>query len=458
VRGMRMMLILAGVSSVVFGLRSGGQTATAGPERATDILPPVSHVIILFQENHSFDNVLGKLCFQATWVIRQRDPCDGAVSGVLPDGMVIPLRRAADVVAPVNHNVRAQRRAIDGGRMDGFGLVAGCTVDRHYACYSQFEPWQIPNLAALAAGYVISDRTFEFETTPSWGGHMVLASATLDGFKGDNPAARQYRQPGPGWGCDSAKDALWWNGMQFVAEPSCIPDALGQGPYRPSHVPFVPTIFDRLDDAGLTWKIYGGTGGPGDGYGWTICPTFYECLGSGQRQNLVPASQVIADARNGSLPAYAVVTPTARNSQHNKDSMAMGDNWIGEVADAIMTGPQWADSAIFITYDDCGCFYDHVPPFAPDAGIRVPMVIVSPYAKPGYTDSADATYMSMLAFTERVFDLPALTEADGSAYDYRESFSLTRVRHDPVTFVRRSIPAWERAWLIRNPDDPDDPT
>src|SRR5439155_1658622 len=91
-------------------------------------------------------------------------------------------------------------------------------------------------------------------------------------------------------------------------------------------------------------------------------------------------SQVIDDATNGTLPTVSIVTPTNSKSQHNFYSMKMGDNWIGQVVQAIENGPQWSSTAIFITYDDCGCFYDHVAPPA-GLGIRVPMVIVSPYAK-----------------------------------------------------------------------------
>src|SRR2546422_4724334 len=103
--------------------------------------------------------------------------------------------------------------------------------------------------------------------------------------------------------------------------------------------------------------------------------------------------------------------------------MLKGDNRIGQAVSAIMTSPQWSSTAIFITYDDCGCFYDHVPPPA-GLGIRVPMVIVSPYAIPGSTDSADASVASMLAFTEHMFGLAPLTSEDANAYDYSNSFGF----------------------------------
>jgi phospholipase C len=147
--------------------------------------------------------------------------------------------------------------------------------------------------------------------------------------------------------------------------------------------------------------------------------------------------------------------PSGANSQHNGWSMATGDNWIGKVVGAIMNGPQWQSTAIFITYDDCGCFYDHVAPPAGD-GPRVPMVIVSPYAKPGYTDSTPATSASMLAFVEHVFGLPALGGADATSYDFAGAFSfgasppptLTWMRGVPVPSMETTrIPPHEQRFL-----------
>ena len=112
--------------------------------------------------------------------------------------------------------------------------------------------------------------------------------------------------------------------------------------------------------------------------------------------------------------------------------MLIGDNWIGEVVSAIENGPDWYSTAIFITYDDCGCFYDHVPPPA-GLGIRVPMVIVSPYAKAGFTDHNLATNSSILAYAESVFGVEPVDEQDASAYDFREAFDYGQApRHRSI--------------------------
>ena len=447
-------------ASGVHSLRSSPVSGTTRPSGAV----PVAHVVIIDMENHSFDNVLGKLCADvASGAIAGREPCDGATSGVLSDGSVIPLSQAADVVAGVDHSVAAQQAAMDSGRMDGFDLVSGCTAATGYACLSQYDPSQIPNLAALAERYALSDRTFEFSSSPSWTGHMVLASGTQDGFQGDIPTPSTFTsQTGPGWGCNSYRDAQWWDGTAYVLVPSCVPDRSGAGPYRASPVSYVPTIFDRLEGSGLSWKIYGGSGptkGYSSGYGWAICPTFFECLGSTQKANWVPAQDVIPDAGGGGLPNFSIVAPPSAIAQHNAYSMTAGDDWLGRVVGAIQSGPDWASTAVFITYDDCGCFYDHVPPPLPGAGIRVPMVIVSPYAKQGVTDSTPATYVSLLAYTEGIFGLDPLAQADGAAYDFGSAFDYAAPSvAAPAVMVDRKISAHERAWIRAHPPEGDDPT
>jgi phospholipase C len=448
---MRLKLSLAAVVAFAAAVAAVSHQARSAPEQRS-AATPIRHVVIVYQENHSFDDVLGKLCSQ---VRGSRAPCDGATTGKLHNGQTIPLSQEPDIVPDVIHSVASQQTAIDNGKMDGFDLIKGCGSSSGYACYAQYDPSQIPNLAALAQNFVISDRTFEFGRSPSWGGHLVLASATFDGFDGDNPKSGS----GPGWGCDSLKDAKWWDGHRWILQPSCVPDQQGRGPYRSSRVLYVPTIFDRVEQAGLTWKLYAGDGTRTTGsYVWTICPSFYECLGSSQKANDIPASQILADAAAGNLPSFSIVTPQPPNSQHNGTSMAQGDNWIGSVVNAIENGPDWSSTAIFITYDDCGCFYDHVPPPSSTAGVRVPMVIVSPYAKPGYTDSTNATYMSMLAYAEHTLGLASLNQNDAGAYDYANSFDYSQPPRRAIPMTTTRIPASERAWLAAHPVDPNDPT
>jgi phospholipase C len=162
------------------------------------------------------------------------------------------------------------------------------------------------------------------------------------------------------------------------------------------------------------------------------------------------------------LPSFSIVTPTTANSEHNGFSMSEGDNWIGSLVSAIQAGPDWSSTAIFVTYDDCGCFYDHVTPSTnPDGtkqGVRVPMVIVSPYARAGYTDSTPASFASILAFTEQTFGLPALGLNDAGAYAFANAFDYSQTPLGPVAMTQQPLSLAEQQYLAAHPSDPNDPT
>jgi phospholipase C len=354
------------------------------------------------------------------------------------------------------------KTAIDGGKMDGWDHIPQCSARTGYACLEQDAPARIPTLATLADAFALSDRTFQLYTPSSWGAHLELVSANLDGFTGDNPPAGFGDFFG--WGCDSKSDAPWKDpnnhGSGTILVPSCVPDRQGQGPYRSSPVQYVPTIMDRLESAGRTWKIYAPTlaDGSGQGYGRAICPTFYECLGSKQAKSFVRWTNFVPDAQAGNLPNFSIVIPTEANSQHNWDSLMVGDNWIASLVSAVESNPdEWSSTAIFITYDDCGCFYDHVLP-PKGMGIRLPMVIVSPYAKPGFVDSNDASFASILAFTEHLYGLKRLNKVDGNAYDYFQSFDFSQRPLPPIPLPQHRVPTSSLRFMQRHPPDPNDPT
>jgi hypothetical protein len=460
------------------------------PAQAATAPTPVRHVVILLEENHSFDNVLGPYCAEVDAGQRARSgldkDCDGATTGRTTTGQVVPLTSAPDIVPAAKHTPQGQVQDIAGGKMDGFNLDPDCSLVLAN-CYNAYTPTTgpcavgscIPNVVTLADHYALSDRTFELAATPSWLGHLVFATADGDGFEGTIPkryvAGPAPKACGPGWGCDSGFATPW--SPDHLLVPSCVPDAAGGlGPnwagYTGPTAPHEATIFDELDHAGLSWRIYGGEGAPvvqhgfgPDGWGWTICPSFAECLYSAQRQNLVAAQNVVTDAAAGTLPAFSIVTPTAPNSEHNADAMSQGDDWIGQVVGAIQHGPRWGSTVVFVTWDDCGCFFDHVNPLAFGAtwGLRVPLLIVSPFAKPGATDSQPTTFAGLLAYAEHVFGLPPLSTADASAYDYAQDFcyqpsrGCTQAGTAPVSFVDQAVapmtPAQQAAARAAERDD-----
>jgi phospholipase C len=446
-------------------LVSGGTVISLTSGTATAASSPIKHVVVLYLENHSFDSILGYWCQNHP----ARCPQGGMPASVkLSNGVVVTPSADPDVVPNVDHSVKSQVAAIDGGKMDGWWQVPGCAPSTHYACVSGYKPSQMPNTIALANKFAISDYTFSMEDSPSWGGHMYAVAASTDGFTSDNPTVTSEHTAGDGWGCNSYKEAPWsataGGATQMI--PSCVPDfSLGAdgGAFEATPAAHIPTIMDRLDAKGLTWKIYGQPTPSADkGYIWDTCPTFAGCLDTTQASNNVPAPQFITDANAGKLASFSLVTPggaDAPNSEHNGTSITAGDDWIGQIAKAVMDGPEWNSTALFITWDDCGCFYDQVNPWTssnPDGtkrGPRVPVIIVSPYAKPAYTDQNLTTFAGILKFTETQLGLTALGANDADAYGYKDAFSFAQAPLRPVPMVNRPVPRGDHLQLWEDNQD-----
>ncbi len=472
---MRYRLALFGAITLVIGTVAALSTSGVGPSSqsagasAGASSTPIKHVVVFMQENHSFNNILGAFCVQ-------QKRCTGTTTGTLSTGKSIALSAAPDVVPNVDHSIKAQTTGIDGNKMDGFDKINGCSGPK-YACYSVYEPTlssgkpnpSVQNVMSLAKTFAISDMTFEPGPVPSWGEHLALVTANdLDGFSGDNPSG-----PGPGWGCDSGDTAPWSStGLApFMMEPSCVPAPKGSPEVKKeptavqnSPAKWVPTILDSLKKAGDSFKIYAASKSDDD-YIWDVCPTFADCLYTNEAKSLVPTASVLTDAKNGTLPNFSLLTPatgpSGSTSQHNGTSMATGDNWIGKVVSAIENGPQWQSTAIFLTWDDCGCFYDEVAP-PTGLGIRVPMILISPWVIKGHTDHHVATWASLLAFTEHVLGIPPLNATDKNAYNYLKSFNFSQtpsqVASHKAPLSQHVVPRSSTAWIAKHPPDLNDPT
>lgn len=494
-------LYVLGVVTVGLALLSVAFLRGLDPDPTAEAAPasPIRHIIIIDEENHSFNDIFGKYCVeQASGMIVRAGTnmgCAGVTQARLSNGSTYTLGLEPDFGLALNHGVADQVKAIHGGAMDRFDKGSACkaTSDPPYGCLTQFDPLHgtcgdlgnancLPNIDEYADNYAISDHTFEFRHTPSWAGHMILASATIERFQGQNPKQRPGDPGGTGgWGCVAGITTQWTvNGNTGPTEfvPSCIPDQSGAmgaawAGYTGTQANYVPTIFDRMDQVGTSWRIYGGIGkvGISPAAGWQICPTFWECAGSSQANNVVLNKSFRGDALHGRLPSVSFVVPGSKQSAHPPASASQGDNWVGSLVSAVMSGPDWSSSAIFITYDDCGCFYDAMNPiqYSKNWGVRVPMVIVSPYAKAGYTDETPATFVSMLSFIERTFNLTPLhpcatvdawlssctddvVDYDGApTYDYSNAFDFTQAPLEGVTAVHTRAPPHEEGWLRAHP-------
>jgi phospholipase C len=150
--------------------------------------------------------------------------------------------------------------------------------------------------------------------------------------------------------------------------------------------------------------------------------------------HIFPVDNITQDINDGLLPPVTWVTPRFELSEHPEYSFCHGQNWTVRVVNAIMRSPMWKDTAIFITWDDYGGFYDHVPPPQVDRfgfGIRVPLLVISPYAKRGFVDHTRGEFSSVLRFIEDNWGLSQLTHRDREADNLSEAFNFTRDPRPP---------------------------
>jgi phospholipase C len=231
-----------------------------------------------------------------------------------------------------------------------------------------------------------------------------------------------------------------------------------------------PTLTDLLNSASLSWRYYA----PSAGSIWTapnaiqhMCvpsaPTGGVCTGSDWTNNVVVATtqnpaQVLTDISGGQLASVSWVIPSGLESDHALNNDGSGPSWVTSVVDAIGNSSYWSNTAILILWDDWGGWYDHVPPKILNSyefGFRVPMIVISPYAKPAYISHVPHDFGSILKFVETTFNLPSLGYADAAADDLSDCFNFSQT---PISFQTVAAPL--TADYFRNDKrpqtDPDD--
>ncbi|HXF35817.1 MAG TPA: alkaline phosphatase family protein, partial [Actinomycetota bacterium] len=292
--------------------------------------------------------------------------------------------------------------------------------------YTQFRPWQLPNYWHWAEEYVLSDNFFASATGPSFPNHLYTIAAQSGGAL-DNPwqpkgALHDMLREGlaKSWGCDIAEggyvEILDPEGQLVRVEP-CF-DFRTEG--------------DLLRRAGIPWAYYAATNTQ-RGYIWSAYAAIDRYRNNPRmwERYIRPVDNLLRDIRADRLPAVTWVTPRFELSEHPEYNFCHGENWTTKVVNAIMRSPMWEHTAIFITWDDWGGFYDHVPPIRIDPfglGIRVPLLTISPYAKRGHVDSREGEFSSVLRFIEDNWGLSQLTHRDRRAENLSSNFDF---RQDP---------------------------
>jgi len=431
-------------------------TASLGTVNSTAMLAvtPIQHIIIMVQENRSTDNL-----FQDPVLISRG--ADIAQSGLDSKGNVHQLQQI-----PLNtgwggaHEFFTFNQSYDKGKMDGFDLVsigcnpAKCNTIPPNPMYSYVNPADIGPYFQMAEQYVFADRMFQTNEGPSWPAHMFVFNgtsapdATSNMFVAENP----YPMVVP-MGCGGAPTSF----VKLV-NPQGVEDSTTFPCFDP------PALVDWMDLYGISWKYYTSTAN----YLFTapngIAHLYY---GSDWVNNVIqPSSAILTDIAAGDLAAVSWVTPTGAQSDHANWSNGTGPSWIASVVNAIGNSPYWNSTAIMVTWDDWGGWYDHVPPpkVIRDGtswgsgylyGFRVPLLLVSPYAKPAHISHTVYDFGSPLRLIEESFNLPSMGFADAHTNDLSDSFDYSQ---NPIQFKNITAPFGADYFLNDKTEatDPDD--
>jgi phospholipase C len=378
-------------------------------------LDKIRHIVFIVKENRTFDHYFGTF-----------PGANGVTSGQISTGEVISLGRAPDVTPhDIDHSYQAAVTAIDGGAMDKFDLIAGGNVKGDLLAYTQYLEADLPSYFAYARDFVLADAFFSSLKGPSFPNHLYTVGGQSGGAI-NNPANSQGR-----WGCDSPTNSR----LQTLDEDDNF------GHVYPCFD--FDTLADRLEEKGLSWKYYA----PGEGqsgYIWSALDAIRHIrLTSLWQQHVVSTEQFVQDAQSGDLPAVSWVVTNAAQSEHPPASVCVGENWTVEQLNAVMSGPAWHSTVVFLTWDDFGGFYDHVPPPVADNfgfGPRVPLLIVSPWARRGHIAHTTLEFSSVLKFIEQRFDLDPLTERDERANDLIDNFDFDDHPRSPLILATRRCP------------------
>lgn len=425
-------------------------------------LERIGHVVVIYQENWSFDGLFGKFpgadgLANASATVAQVDK-EGRPYATLPQAMdnrkrpiVVPdLRFPRDLpVAPFDaaryvrpeettgnpvHRYYQQILQIDGGKMDGF--VAWTDVGGLVMSY--YDATELP-LGKLAQDYVLADNFFHAAFGGSLLNHVWLVCACTPVWP-DAPADMRAQIDAAGRlikDGDVSADGYVVNTAYTINKPhpAQIKDASRLLPNQT-----FPTIGDRLSEKGISWAWYSGgwrdalNGHPDELFQYHHQPfAYFANYADGtpaKAAHLKDEQDFVDDLSRGTLPAVSFVKPLGPDNEHpGYANLARGQKHVMELVRSVMESRYWADSAIIITYDENGGRWDHVPPPQGDRwgpGTRVPTVIVSPHAKRHHVDHTLYDTTSVLRFIENRWGLRPLGTRDSAANDLSAAFDFSR--------------------------------
>lgn len=410
------ILPLIAVLTVLGGCASSGGSSNSAP--ASGGINAIQHIVFIVKENRTFDNYFGTF-----------PGADGATTGELSTGQVIPLGHTPDQTPnDICHLYDCARVAMNKGKMNQFNLLSGGTtlVNGTPLAYTQLTQADIPNYFAYAQNFVLADHMFSSLAGPSFPNHLYSVAGQSGG------AIDVPNKANGNWGCDAPSDST----VAVLDSDGAIEDDFPCFDFQ--------TLADSLQNAGISWKYYAPGQGQ-SGYIWSVLDAIKHIrMGALWNSNVVSDTQFVTDAQNGTLPAVSWLVTSMQDSEHPPYSTCAGENWTVQQINAVMQGPDWNSTAIFLTWDDFGGLYDHVPPPTLDQyglGPRVPLLIISPFAKRGYISHTQYEFSSVLKFIENRFGLSSLTARDTQANDTTDSFDFSQQPLAPLILQTHACPA-----------------
>jgi phospholipase C len=416
--------VLAGCHAGSLGLPS--TPSGVSPLRALTTSSKIHHIVIIFQENRSFDDLFNGF------------PGANTVSyGYNSLGQKVPLRQIP-LTAPwdLDHSHYAFVTDYAAGKMDGFNKNPGhCFgLDRcpqaGVRAYGIVPRVESAPYFTMARRFTIADDMFQTNEGPSFPAHQYIVSGTSAIDDGSSLRASENPIDPPNFangGCDAPQGAL-------VA----LIDASG------NENQFAYPCFNRislmqlLDQKSLSWRYYQAFSGPGI---WNAPDAVLSIHRSKYyaADVVVPSQRIFKDIAAGKLADVTWVMPDGLWSDHARANNGSGPSWVADVVNAIGKSVFWNDTAIFVTWDDWGGWYDHVAPpqyNSYELGFRVPLIVISPYARTQYVSTTQHEFGSILKFSEEVFGLPSMHTTDERADDLADCFDFTQA---PTKF--QPIPA-----------------
>jgi phospholipase C len=403
--------------------------------RAATGIHKIKHVIVIMQENRSFDSYFG------TFPGADGIAMVGGVPTVclrheLRGGCQRPYHDPHDRNRGGAHGAADAAADIDGGRMDGFLAHAerarkGCRDPNNPECATKgpvdvmgyHDAREIPNYWTYARNYVLQDHMFEPNSSWSLPAHLFLVSEWSARCTSDDPFSCVNALQAPGSPPDARHPDRWpptyaWTDLTYLLHRRHVS-------WR--YYVFNGTEPDCQDDAAFCKPVPQRARTPGI---WNPLPRFTTVRQDGQVDDVVSLKHYFAAAKRGTLPAVSWITPTDAVSEHPPALVNAGEKYVTRLVNAAMRGPEWQSTAIFIAWDDWGGFYDHaVPPKVDENGygLRVPALVISAYARRGFIDHQTLSFDAYAKFIEDDF-------LGGQALDPQ-----TDGRADPRPTVRERV-------------------